>query len=371
MRDTANGSVEFDASAEHGGPAPAEHNTNRLDANHYALLLTAKPKMQFDFLNERFLINTDLTSETSTPVDEFDVKQFIYDPHGSPGRSDHNLDSNLDHRLERSDHSSDRSSIDLKLATEHFQDYPSDDYLNLESELEEFEEANDELINLYASAISGLSIGSAVPESAISTGLPVSSSISTSFYSTASNVPSNTTNNANSNTTNNITSNMNSNISASNYTQLDQTDKIRLRKQVEDKVERFKQNSKNRFSQQIESSSVLLREQNDRPAVKDDLALLGLSRVRPDEMGMILDESDDYSSEEDPVGSQGGSLKRSLDAFSKQLSLLDERREPARNEANYQEKLNELSDWSIDTIVSVCGQTPETDLESNEVRLLF
>lgn len=325
LRDTANDSAEFEAPDRAiGAPTSAEHSNRPSDANRFSLLLTAKPETQFDFLNERFLINTDLTSETSTPVDEFDVKHsFIYD---AP--------------------SSERSSIDLKLATEHFEDYPSDsrpaaDYL--ESELDEFEEANDDLINLYASAISGLSIGS------VNSGnLPVACTIGAGTSITASNKVSY----AAGNTAGNRAA---ANSTASHYAQLGQTDKIRLRKQVEDKVERFKQNSKNRFSQQIESSSALLRDQQ--PVAKDDLALVGAGRARPDEIGMILDESDDYSSEEDPVGSRGGSLKRSLDAFSKQVSRLDERPVAVRSEANYQEKLNELSDWSIDTIVSDSGRT--------------
>lgn len=319
LRDTANGSAELtvpgpdaNGALAIGVTASVEHNDHRPAANHpLSLLLTtaAEPEMQFDdFLNERFLINTDLASESSTPVDEFDVKHFIY---GAP-----------------------HSSIDLKLATEHFEDYPSDsgrapvdeDYLNLESELEEFEEANDELINLYASAISGLSIGggSQVPSIAAAAQTTVSS---TSNY----------------------------------YGELEASDQIRLRKQVEDKVERFKQNSKNRFSQRIESSSALLNRERQEQIVaskaKDDLALVDLIRLRSEELDMILDESDDYSSGDDPTtGSRSGSLKRSLDAFSKQMTLLDERRGEAgavrTSEPNYEEKLNELSDWSIDTIVS-------------------
>lgn len=340
LRDTANGSAELTATDPGhqngalpiGATASVEHNDQRCTdqrrtaaTNHplSLLLTTAKPEMQFDdFLNERFLINTDLASESSTPVDEFDVKHLIY---GAP-----------------------HSSIDLKLATEHFEDYPSDsgrgttddeDYLNLESELEEFEEANDELINLYASAISGLSIGGGVTGSGVT--------------GSSQQVPSTTVQATQKTTQTTASSSVVSASSASNYYgQMEASDKqIKLRKQVEDKVERFKQNSKNRFSQQIESSSVLLNREEAAGKAKDDLALVGRSRPRPDEMVMILDESDDYSSGDEPTtGSR--SLKSSLDAFSKQMSLLDEPDAVRTSEPNYEAKLNELSDWSIDTIVS-------------------
>ena len=304
-----------------------EHN------NHQSInfnLLT-KPEMQFDFLKEKYLISTDSNnaSETSSPVEEFDlIKNLIYDDKDEMNDFDES------------------SSIEAKLASEYFQDYKSDSASNgclkdleciLEEQLiDEFEEANDDLIDLYASAISGLSIG-------------------------------------------NQTSNQTNYAGKQELVDKNELNKIRLRKQVEDKIERFKQ--KNRFSQQISYSNV---NQTSVPKTKDDLALrelANLTRKQQDDWFNDAfrkdEESVDSSSEEDEFKvnfKKNESLKESLDNLNKQISLLDEahdrslnnaqikstnvlsnqKQKTIENEQSYQDRLNELSDWSIETIVRKC-----------------
>lgn len=314
--------------------------------------------MQYNFLREKYLINTDqATSETSTPVDEFDiVKNYIYEDEDD---MDEDKFSTPDY-----DTHNQTSSIDIKLATEHFEDYPSDGYSkdNLESILDEqlasdeFEEANDDLIELYASAISGLSLNDNVLSSE-------------------------------SNYNKQILSKPTDSVRSSNFigTEPDQANKIKLRRQVEDKVQCFKQNSRNRFSQQIDYSSIQNKELLE-PKSKDDLACLEAFNqtklIKKQQelwykddltnkmMMMVINESDSSSDNElidleQNLQSNKNDLRESLDNFSKQLSLLDEQhsktlessnrptRDQQETEQNYQAKLNELSDWSIDTIVRI------------------
>lgn len=346
--------------------------------------LLTKPDMQFDFLKEKYLINTNLTSETSTPVEEFDIcKNFIYDDDKERdddvkyGKNNYEDYSECD---EVNDfNSQDPNLIDLKLATEHFEDYPSDssrrEYLEsiLEEHIadldEEFEEANDELINLYASAISGLSISNN------SVNLNQNNSYNNEFLK-------------NKQLDGNYSEKFKKNNLDQTNIKLDQTDKIKLRKQVENRVECFKQNSKNRFSQQI---NCLNSKQVLEPKTKDDLACLEFSnfennlsykenhnlkkqddqyalRTKYDKM-MIFGDNDS-SSDELISPNKNEFLKESLNNFSKQLTLLNEQddrsklpnnsnvqpnvprdQQTIQNEQTYQDKLNQLSEWSIDTIV--------------------
>lgn len=361
-------------------------NTNHQSIDYQ--LLTTKPEMQFDFLKEKFLIDTDQTTG-DTPVDEnFDVKKYIYDTETNDdddddeGDDEDDEDEDVDVDVDDEDDDEDdtydnkfknSNSIDEKLATEHFEDYPSDNFYPSKTDLEnlvkeqfasdEFEEANDDLIELYASAISGLSFTSNV----------ISNQSNFNFNQQISN----RSNNSSKDDTN------------------DQIKKIELRKQVEDKVKKFKQNSKNRFSQQLNYAQINDSAIELKPKSKDDLACLEISPIKNQEqiireqddwfkygcsnkkIVMMINESDtsdssndnddkktdkNYDNEfndlEQNFQSNRNDLRESLNNFSKQLTLLDEPRdrsssrdEQQTNEQNYQDKLNELSNWSIDTIV--------------------
>lgn len=258
----------------------SEHNYQSINYNdNYHLL--AKPNMQFDFLKEKFLINTDLASESSTPIeDEFDViKNFIYD-------------NDDEHRDERN------LTIDEKLAYEYFAYYESDNVYQLENISEEdensdklinneFQEASDNLIDLYASAISGLSI--------------------------------NNNNDKN---------------------------KIELRKQVQDKVDKYK----NRFSQQIDKKSI---EHHLELKSKDDYFIdSNFKNQSIENERSKINNSGEFSG--------NNRLKKNLDVLNIELTRLNEQQNSLINDLpitnqptdeNYETKLAELSDWSIDTIV--------------------